>query len=700
MRNRSIAALALAGATLVLCACGGGGGGGKETPGGAAPPPAVEPNPPAATTLDISGVAAVGRPFAGALVTVYASGSAAGTTTVQLDGAYALTIPASAAGPLVVEATLGSDSLVSMAPEAKSGRINVTKFTNLIASQLAPDGDPLSLKRDAASVTTAAVAEKVQLLATILKPLRDAAQDAIDPISGVFAADGTGHDQALSAVSVVIHPTGAGANIEVSYTTVFADDGSPLSTTFTSAQTTAIAPLPPVTQADLPPPSLDGMIDDLTQRMTACFALPLPQRVRNVGATATAVIGTGEDIVAAECRSLFVGDDPTTYLSNGGRVGRDRNGNGAFSGIFRAGATGVKFDQGNFEFLRNNAQKDVVFTFRTVGSNGDESFDQVVARQESGKLKLFGNQYIYSARVRPIVEDREFLNQPAASYVLTGYDFFVNNLLDGSGNPVFSKVVVTAPKPGTQTFTLAPNAGRDGLTLQRPNGTLTQTSAIGLAAQFRNGDPRAPGQFDTGLLFQSPALADEDIRKIPAMGVWTVEFFHADSTRPNVVQTYRTISRALTVAEALQRPMAQLTDAAKAALRADGNPQSGVLVFGANSTTDPNVFLLTLPDGGDAWQVTPPALPPTLVQVFGRGPAGTSAPGAPFSDSVNVSPSARKGGRIDCSRLGTADTHCDSSVPAQFAQGTSISVIQLFTTSRRQEELSKINALYFILPRP
>ena len=106
---------------------------------------------------------------------------------------------------------------------------------------------------------------------------------------------------------------------------------------------------------------------------------------------------------------------------------------------------------------------------------------------------------------------------------------------------------------------------------------------IRLAARFKNaGTAGTPGQYETGAHFVSPAYTDEDLRLIPEQGVWRLEFFHADSSKANVVQNYRTISRAPTLAELATLQFAQMTATAKAELRAE-SAATGRLTFGAPS---------------------------------------------------------------------------------------------------------------------
>ncbi len=680
--------LVWAAAAVLLAGCGGGGGGGGAAAGGGAEPPAGQ--------VTISGIAATGKPFAGAQVVVYdRNGNALNTPfTVRDDGSYSIAIPATAAAPLVVEAVREDATLVSTFAETRTTNLNITPLTNLIAARLAPNGDPLSLRANAAVVTPQALAARVAEVRAILQPVTEAVGDSIDPLTGVFAANGSGHDKVMDVVDINIRSAGTVANIELTVR----GSAEGISRQFTSADTT-VAPLPAVPAGSLPPDGINTMVDALLARMTACYAVPFEQRVSGVTGSAGAVTGGPADVIAPACRTLFVDDDPATFLSNGNRVGRDANNNGAFASLFRRGATGVVFGNGRFEFLRNNAEKDVVFTYRSTDAQGNVLNDQLIARHAGGTLKLVGNNYVYQASVRPYAQDREFLNQPAANYRSTGYDINIANRLDSSGNPVFSKVVVTTPRATTLTF--VPNGGRSALSIQRSNGSITSTSVVRLAGEFKDSATSGlPADFETGLFFASPAFTPEQIREIPEQGVWRLEFFHADTSQPNVVQNYRTVSRAATLAELAATPLPQLTEAAKAEIRAE-SAATGRITFGPPSTTEPNIADLSTAGGGDFWVVVPPAQAPTSVTLFGAGPDpdGSGPLRRPsFDDGVNVPPSARKT-VIACSRLGSADTHCDSANPTQFAEGTFIDSVQLFATTPRMAGLAKMSVTYYLLPR-
>lgn len=664
-----------------MLAAGCGGDGGSSSPGPA--------------TAEISGVAATGAPMAGAAITVYdRDGKAVATATAEPTGTYRLQIPLTTPAPLVVEAVRDDTTLVSTFAETKTMRLNVTPLTNLMAAMLAPDGNPRSLRSNTGSVTSARVEEALQDILTLLKPLLTAVGDSANPLTGTFEANGTGHDRVLDALSIVIRPAGTFSNIEVAVRSSSAD----LVTSFTSDDGEP-APLPPVPAESLPPVGVADLVADMLARLTACYALPVEQRVAGATSSSTDVTGGPADVVAPACRTLFDGDDPGRYLSNGMRVGRNASNQGAFTGLFRRAATGAVFEAGHLEFLRDNAEHDLVFSYRSRDTAGNVGYDTLVARNAGGVLKLVGNQYVYNARVRAWLADREFVNQPAADYLSTGYNVWIANQVE-AGSPIFEKVLVTAPNGAVMTY--RPQAGRSELSAVKEDGTLSNTSVVTLASKFRHADTAgSPADYETGSNFVSPAYTDQQIKAIPEQGVWRMEFFHADTSRPNVVQTHRTISRAVTLAEAALVPLPQLTASAAAELRVDTNTY-GVALFGPPSVSEPNVVDMSTSGGGDFWAVPEGATSPTTISVYGRAPdPDGSGPqrGANFDDRVNVPASARKA-LIQCTTLSAADLHCDNSTGVtQYAQGSFISTIELWGLAPRGLEISKLPALYYLLPR-
>lgn len=658
---------------LALAACGGSSGDGPATAG-------VQDAP---TAVKIGGVAATGAPLAGATVKVYdATGAKVCEVTTGADGAYSCDLGPSPKAPFVIQAEIGDVKLVSAFGAAASGTANITPITTLIAATLAADGNPASLisslAQGGAAPTPDALKAAVDKVTTALKPLTDLLGATIDPISGTFAADGTGYDKVLDALQVSIRPDGTTSNVEVTVKAVpTAEDGAPVSISF-QANASSLPPLPAtIDLGDVASTNVPAAIADLLSRANACYALPTAQRV-------TDGTNPGSTVSAAACRSLFLQDDPSTFLSNGSRVGPQAG--AAFGSLFRDGATGAKWENGAFSFFRVN--RDWVLTYRYTSADGNVSNEQIVARNVGGSLKIVGNDYAYGASVRPIVQFRDHLNTPAASSLSVGYNVNIANRTDGSGNPIFAKAEVTTPRG--VVFTYTPTAGLSYLVIER-GGAPTATPIIRLAGKLTApGATAHPGDVDTGLFFGDRTVWTEDaIRAIPDQSVWKIEFFHADGVTPNVVQAYRTVSRAPTLAEASQVKFADVLPANKERLRSQSS--AGFITFpGTPNAQDPQFAYLVPDDGSDFWGVPAGAVAPSSVNLYGRAPSN----GARFNDGANV-PSTGRTVTIQCSAQSVGDAHCAASpYRNQYATGSTANLIELWGRDARQVEYSTMNALY------
>ena len=682
MRTHPKTRIALSTALLLsLAACGGGGGGGGFLPtsgtGTSTGTGTAGGDTGTTVAAKLSGVAATGAAFAGAKVTVVDQrGVTVCSTETDAKGAYECTLPAGTKAPLVVTATRDDLTLYSTTASATGGNVNVTPLTTIIVSRLAPNGDPASLAGAIATqpdtVTDATVKQQVAELVAALKPLLTLLGDAVDPISGAFTADGSGHDRLLDSIAVSVRPDGTAANIEITVKSVpTTEDAVPVSITFRSDATLPALPAS-VATATLAPAGASLAVASLFDRLTQCFALPLSKRV-NAPNDSTAVTGGPGDVVAAECRTLFVNDDPASYLSNGSTVGRNANNQGAFAGLFRPGATGLKYDRGQQAFFRANG--DQVLSYRSTDSTGAVQNQTIVARDVGGVLKLIGNQYGYAVSVAPTVQDRDFVNAPAFNYLSVSYDVSIPNVKDGGGNAIFAKALVTAPNGVTYTY--KPGAGNANLVVDKPDGSSASTSLLRLAAGFRDVSMTgSPAAIETSY-FLDPQLTDAQLRQLPEQGVFKVEFFFANPSTPNVVQTHRMITRVPTLAEARQLKFADLTATMREELK--GTAPEQAVVFDAPNASEPSLVDFSAEGDLDAWTVPAGAPAPTAFTVY-----GASSTGVQYEDRVDVASSARKA-KVYCSSEGGSDNHCTMlNGNSVYAAGTKANLFQLSATSAQQ----------------
>lgn len=681
--------LALVGAgCIALAGCG---GSDSSTTTGSTSTGGTTTIPTTPSSVVLSGTAATGAALADAELKIFdATGAVVCEVKTGSDGAYSCDLGTSPKPPFVLVATLDDTRLVSVAPDASTGTVNITPLTNLIASTLSSNGDPQQLvddiKSTPASVDAAKVKASVDRVMTALKPLLDALGTQGNPITTAFKADGTGQDRLLDLLQVSVRPDGSGANNEVTVKAApSASDSDPIRISFKSSDTT-IAPLPTgsVSAESLGSDNVAVLVSDMLKRMTACYAVPLADRVTNGS-------NTGSMPNSPACTSLFLENDPAGFLSNGSRVSPTA----AFKGMFYQSGTGVTFDRGAFEFKRVNG--DFVFSYRWTAPDGSTDNENMVARKVDNSLKLIGNQYKYNATVRPYAQTRDLVNSPAFSSINTGYNISIANRTV-RGNPVFSKVLVTTPKGNVVTY--CPTSSLSYLVIEKSAAecadprALASTSVLRLAGRYI--DPTTPGlpkDKETAIVFSDPATATDDIiRTIPDQSVWKLEFFHADRVTPNVVQTYRTNSRAMTLAEVAASTFVDLTAAARAAV-IEGSSALGAFPFDAPDAASPN--WIDIGTSGTAfWRVPSGALAPTSISAFGKPPTGS---GPRFSDTVNVSTNAR-GALIKCSRQSISDTHCDTAVGVgqmgQYAAGWKVDALELWARNSRQVEISKLVGLY------
>lgn len=676
MRFSTCGHLALSAIVLAITAC----GGGTEP---------IESNAPPTARLNVT--AATGAPFVGAVVTVTDStGATVGTSgPVGENGVVSIVLEQGAQAPLVVTATrTNADgevvTMVSVARSLEAGStsdVNVTPVTTLIASLLSPSGDPARLAQEVgtggAQLNEASITEKVNTVQGLLQPLLQAAGvGATDPLSGSFAPDGTGYDRMLDSLVVQIVPASATtANI-----TVAAKDGAGPQVQFPSNA----PPQGQTVAAALAPEQVMPRINAFLQRLQACYALPLAQRMR-AGVPITDGLARGAtaaDVAATECAQVFWQQDPTRYLHNGQRVGSRRDVDG-YNGLFSERATGVVYSRGSYEYAIPNtdepgAPDDIVVSFKARTVDGNESFHTEVLRaDDDGVLRLRGNQYKYAGGILPAQVWREFVNSPQYSYLATGYRVAVRTQLDRDGRPILDRVEVTTP--GERIWpTLRPQSGQSYLVM---NGL---TASIRLNHEFEQPElARAIAtvpELEPRQIFARDKYSDDDILKEKITGKFTFKYFLAGNTGnvPDAVQYYRLRTRPLTIAEMRARAWPQLNPALLAAYRANGDALTGAVPA-------PNAGPADL--GVAAWSVADGALPVTSVTLWGR-PSGSMAS---YSDSVTVR-STERTAVVACSSVAASDTHCAGGAGGGFVDGYGFDVIELHGTDQAGGDFGKLYA--------
>ena len=630
------------------------------------------------TPTILSGIAATGAAFSDATVTVTDStGATVGTSaTIGADGIYSITLNAGAVAPFVLTATRSgadgaSESLVSVVSSVTgaSATANITPITNLIAAKLSPTGDPSKLGAELAAKTAdlsaATVTGKVNEVQAILAPILTATETSgTNPLTGSFSANGAGYDRLLDSVKISVTPASATAsNIEISIKQQQAEDAAPVAIQFSTATTAAVVPaIPTIDKTKLVVAGTADLIKSFLAQLTSCYALPLANRVNSTIANGLAT-GTAVNVVAAICKSAFFGDNPANFKSNGNVVGRNANGNGAFASLFKEAATGLTFSQGSYEFTRGNQTADIVIGYKSKDVTGNETFDTFALRKDTdGKLKLIGNQYVYSGGVSAYQQIRTFVNDAPATYYSTGYALSIP-LMTG-----VAYVKITTPKGG-DPLTMIP--GSDGMVFPVQNtaraallktGNLTSdvttdpllmkasgTSFVRIRSEYADTTSTAlhPAARESGLAFAPADATDTEISSYGNQSLWVFKYYSGSNTLLET-QNYKTRARSNTIAEMRTRAWAKLDTASVSYLTDTAN-------FKNSYTKLPTSGLAEL-----SWEVPNGALPPTEVKLFGQAGPDTDGGGTKvnFNDAQSVG-STKRGVTISCAN-GTGEKHCVS----------------------------------------
>ncbi|HTN64959.1 MAG TPA: Ig-like domain-containing protein [Burkholderiaceae bacterium] len=636
----------------MLTACGGGGGS------------------PAASAITLSGTAATGAPFAGADIRIFdKNNTEVGKGQSNANGSYEITLSPGATAPFVLKAMRDDLTLVSVAADSGSSTINITPITNLIASRLSTSGDPAKLaaelQANPALLAPVTVNAKVAEVVALLKPLLDAVGASANPLTGKFTADGTGLDRVLDSLVITITPSSpTTTNIEVAVKQQIANGDQPQVVQFTNSSP-APGTLPVVDPTMLVPNGTAPLIADLLQRVTACFALPVAERVN----TPNPPTATATDIKAAACKTIFHNGDPATYKSGGKQVGVGLQ--TSFNGIFRDGGTGTVFDRGSYEFTRDN--KDLVIGYRSTDKDGNVQYDTLAVRADDPakptRLALIGNQNDYDGSVTAYHQLREFPQSAANNYYSSGYAFSIPKV----GN--LQKVIVTSPT--NKTFVLIAGTGLNTLTFPKHDDQSGASGAsfIRLRSVYADaGNSGNPASVDTSQFFAGTPASDADLAGYPAQSTWKFDYYTgADLNNLTLAATqyHKTRARPLTIPELQTQGLASLTP---------------TILEEIGSGMTPSGLPLDAGDQGDlAWQVPNGALAPTQLRLWGRFVADKTKN---FDVAATVQSSSRAG-RIACTAAGA---HCDGN--GNFAGGLEATGLHLWARNPVGREFAHFYAFY------
>jgi hypothetical protein len=619
---------------------------------------------------------ASGAPLSGAAVTILdANGAVVGQAVAQANGSYSVTLPLNAAPPFVLEAVnsdqtqtlfsifpgLTSASTVNPLSNLVGATANITTLTNLLAALLSPTGDPSKLSgaivADPRVLSPARVAAVEADVLKAIAPLSTALGVNSDPLTGAFAANGTGEDRLLDSLLISINPTGTSSNIQITVRQQYPSGTQPDSVTFTS-RTTEIPPLAAVDPANLIPEGLSQEVNAWIAELNACYALPVTSRVSDGG-------NPDSVIIAPECLVLFYGNNPQNYLSNGGIVAPGE----AFGGIFTASVT-ITFFAGTYQSTLSNGDYLVSYEYEYTDGAGNLNVvpdGNIVLRASGSSLQAIGNQYSYSGGVNALMVLREYLNKPADGFYRSGYNIYISNQLDGNGNPLFAQVVATSPT-GTQ-YTLVPNIDFSYLCIVLADGLPSTSSLINIARGYIDpANTTDPSSLTPTTPYDPPpstslnlSAVDEAVEQSPDLGQWRFDYYLASA--PSLLATtqyYYHFKRNLSVPEMRGAIFADFTPATQA-------------MFIAESVRVGTYLNVPAPATGPlplAWEVPTGAAVPTSLDDYGFIYV---TPTQSFNDTINVSSSTRAKG-IPCQTHSASDSHCTG---GNFSSNTYIDQIQL-----------------------
>lgn len=693
---------------LMLQACGGGstgvsGGTGSDS----------------SQSLTVAGIAAKGAPLANATVQIYDQNGRALLATPALvgsDGSYSAVIPAGAAGPFVFEVDNGSEKLISVLADKSTSTVNITPVSHLVASKLSPTGNPYLLATEiadkSATVTTASTTAAVNTIMTALRPLSNALElDAgLNPLNNTFVANGAGFDKMLDSLDVKIEPKGTASQIEITVKQSVDESTDLPKISFASTATPAAVS---VDRSKLVPTGLTPKIQALLNQLTACYQVPLADRITANGTSAAA-------IRSATCKSAFVDGDPARYLSGGLMVSKTQH----FAGMFTAESTaGVTFSDPQFLYqvgttVANGPRAgDIAFGYRWKDDYGNFLTERNMARlNANGNLQIVGNQYRYDIGVGPYSQRRNFVLQNESNFHSVGYSFAMSCYQLNQSKALGQKIIkVNVTPPGsTQTLTFLPNVDSDGkcnysyMVLAFPKdsrnnptfdrmgdpSTPSTTGFIRLQSQYETGPTTAenhPKLYQKFLAFAEKNGADftnADIEAIPQFGTWKFEYYTATDagSTPVATQYFKTTARSMTVdgmKKLIKLPQLSAQTAAKLADSVCLNS------FYCYQTQPTGPFSVSWTSSTD------PGLAPAIYQVRIYGRHDKTDTTTQFSDLIRLRSSARTA-NIRCGEgQDSVVQRCVGATPsvAEFKSTTSIDTVDLISRAPDGTDVSHIHSI-------
>ncbi len=496
-----LAGALMSAALLTVAGCGGGSG-------------STTPTAPSAV---LSGTAATGAALPNATVVITDSSDTSpceetSITTTAL-GSYTCTLKAGKTAPffvVVTDPTGNTPPMVSIATDTPAAgsplTVNVTPLTTAIVSQLATDGDPLSVVSgkvvDATAlqqVTTNVVAQLSDVLTAIGAP---ADYNPFSTSITAATASGAGNtaDLILDVVKVVTDP----ATGELALTTI----DNPTPTVLATATTPGTAVAAPDTGVS----TLSQAVSIAAKAFNTCFAVPTSLRVLATATYPSSQGGPDVEGVATACQEIVADSTNAAgidYLHNGYSAGQQ------FYGLLTSNTmTGAQFSapeimafypaEGSAAVGSPASYDRAILNIRYLDANGNPGNVITVASNLPGTSStdrpttwwLTGNQQAVDTSVRLNIRRVEQLNPAFAptanstrfSTYQAGMQFNVNAKGPGSvnldGTLTFARVTGPGLPAGGLVYKTSSQTSQSSMDLFNKTGSLTTGAQCGNGTTF------------------------------------------------------------------------------------------------------------------------------------------------------------------------------------------------------------------------
>ena len=555
----------------------------------------------------ITGMAATGGALANAVVTMTngtgVSPCREASISTSASGTYACTLKAAETAPffaVVTDPAGNSPALVTATTSTPAAgatiTLNATPLTTAILSQLASDGNALTLVTghsvDAAALqqlTTNVVAQLINVLSLVGAPV-----DYSPFITAITAATastaGNAADRVLDVVKVVTDP----ATGRLSFTTV----GDPTPIALASATSAGVTVPAPVTAVA----ALPQAAQVVAQAFMSCFALPVVQRV--LASDTTLSLSQGGPAVtsaAAACQDI------AAETTNAGAIAFLHNGYSAgqwfYALLTSDSMTGATFSIPEIMAFypaaaTDSGQDEAVINIKYLDTNGNPGNVITVARDIPGSSSsarpstwwLTGNQQLVDVNVRALIRRVEQSNPGSsdASRYQNGLQFLIIANGPGSVSPAGSLSYARVSGPGLPAAGLAfvapgpAEIGQPYMDILNQTGTLTGTSHCFNCPNYwfsRTAGLTGSSATTLGANFGGPAWSPNgvDTTGVVKGRKYRIELFYGTSTSPTYTYRRALLTDLVPATFGNRLPWNSLSAASLAALDPTNSSLSGVL---------------------------------------------------------------------------------------------------------------------------